>query len=143
MELTSDVVDPMERRVAHVDVAGVSSRVSDAQTPEEHLFPQQSVQSVKKGAMRIHPTKKHRAACSNGGQEELAAVVDECRWNHKAQSASEGWSLRCFGWSASPHLGWMEADCCITTQFVKTVLVHRTPNGGHAHAASRMAYLSR
>jgi len=65
VELTSNVVDPMEWCVAHVDVAGVSTRVSDAQTPEEHLLPQQSVQSVREGVMRIHPTKKHDVACSD------------------------------------------------------------------------------
>lgn len=59
VELTSNVADPMERCVSHVDVAGVSTRVSDAQTPEEHHLPQQSVQSVREGVIQIHLTKKH------------------------------------------------------------------------------------
>lgn len=79
MVLTFHVACPMERCVAHVDLAGVSTRVPHAQTPEEHLFSQQSVQSVKEGATWMHPTKQHDVACDDGTQEELDFVMDERR----------------------------------------------------------------
>lgn len=59
----------------NVDEAGVSSRLPDAQAPEEYLLPQQPVQGVREGARTKGRQPNARLVSSSGAQEREGAIM--------------------------------------------------------------------